>query len=329
VDERGLRRPVATEAVAVVLAFMVAALLTSVPDPPRQAGAEVATGADPVLAELASYDALSLAEASGTFVVGLTVFPPRPGEVQVRLQVAGGETADGALRRGLLRASAAGQSPVSMPLRPCGSGCLAGRGFIPGAAGWRFEASFVSADKYQGRAAFDVPLPAADGRAELERALAATEALRSVRLREELRGEVDGKQVVATYRFAAPDAFEIRVNDSHRVVIGKRTWDSSAPGDAWKEGEWPGEAFRWPKSHYRAFWDERAAVRVLGEEVVDGVPSRVVAFVRPRLPAWFRVWVGIPDGLVRREQMLAEGHLMDRFYDELDRPITITPPVQG
>lgn len=41
----------------VLAAVMDGALLTSIPDPPRQAGAEVVTGADPVLAELASYDA--------------------------------------------------------------------------------------------------------------------------------------------------------------------------------------------------------------------------------------------------------------------------------
>ncbi|MDP9071137.1 MAG: hypothetical protein M3N68_07605, partial [Actinomycetota bacterium] len=174
-----------------------------------------------------------------------------------------------------------------------------------------------------------VPLPAPDGTAELERALVATEALRSAAMREELRGKVGGEKLVATYRFAAPDAFEIRVNDSHRMVIGTRTWQRSSPAEAWKQGEWPGEAFRWPKSHYRALWAKRAAVRVLGEEVVDGVPSRIVGFVRPGLPAWFKVWVGVPDGLVRREEMLAEGHLMHRVYEHLNAPIAIRPPVDA
>lgn len=327
--ERAVRRPVALEAGAAAAAFVVAALLTSIPDPPRQAGAEVMTGSDPVLAELASYDAVSVAEASGAYVVGLTVYPPRPGEVQLRLHVLGGQGDQEALvRGGVVRASAPGEATVSVPLRPCGSGCLAGRGHIPSEGQWHLEASLDAAGE-DVAASFAVPLPAPDGAAELERALAATEALRSATMREQLRGRVGGKELVANYRFAAPDAFEIRVDDSHRIVIGTRTWERSSPGEAWKQGEWPGEGFQWPRSHYRAFWAEPAAVRVLGEEVVDGVPSRIVGFVRPRLSAWFKVWVGIPDGLVRREEMLAEGHLMYRLYEQLNAPVVITPPVDA
>lgn len=326
---RAVRRPVALEAAVAAMAFVVAALLTSIPDPPRQAGAEVVAGSDPVLAELASYDAVSVAEAAGAYVVGLTVFPPRPGEVQVRLHVLGGESGqDAPIGRGVVRASAPGQEPVSMRLRPCGSACFAGRGRLPTAGQWQFEAS-VDADGEDVTAIFAVPLPAPAGTAELERALGATEALLSAAMREELRGQVGGKELVATYHFAAPDAFEIRVNDSHRIVIGTQSWQRSSPAEPWRQGKWPGEAFRWPRSHYRAFWAEPAAVRVLGEEVVDGVPSRIVGFVRPRLAAWFKVWIGIPDGLVRREEMLAEGHLMHRLYGQLNGGIVITPPVGG
>lgn len=325
--EGAVRRPVAVEAGAVAAAFLVAALLTSIPDPPRQAGAEVRAGSDPVLAELASYDAISVAEASGAYVVGLTVFPPHPGDVQVRLHVLrAGAGGDAAVRGGAVRASARGREPVTVPLRPCGSGCLAGRGHLPGPGRWRLEAS-VEAGGDDVAVSFALPLPAPDGSPELERALAASEALRSATMREELRGEVGGEELVAHYRFAAPDAFEIRVGDSHRIVIGARTWKRSSPAEAWEQGSWPGEPFRWPTSHYRAFWADRAAVRVVGEEEVEGVPSRVVAFVRPGLPAWFKVWVGIPDGLVRREEMLAEGHLMHRVYEQLDGPVDVVPPV--
>ncbi len=324
--ERKLRRPVAFEAVAVAAALGLASLLTSIPDPPRQAVAEVVTGSDPVLSELAHYDAVSVAEASGSYVVGLTVFPPRPGDVQVRLHVLGSEAGpESGIRGGVVRASLPGQEPVSVVLRPCGSGCLAGRGHIPSAGQWQFEAS-VEAAGDNVAAAFALPLPAQDGGDELGRALDANEAVRSATMREELRADVGGRQLEARYRFAAPDAFEIEAGDSHRIVIGKRTWDRSSPGETWKEGEWPDDAFQWPRSHYRSLWAGPAAVRVLGEEVVDGVPSRIVSFVRPGLPAWFKVWVGVADGQVRRETMLAEGHLMERVY-ELNTPTTITPPV--
>jgi hypothetical protein len=39
------------------------------------------------------------------------------------------------------------------------------------------------------------------------------------------------------------------------------------------------------------------------------------------------VWVGIPDGLVRREEMLAEGHLMHHVHEQLDGPVDVAPPV--
>jgi hypothetical protein len=68
------------------------------------------------------------------------------------------------------------------------------------------------------------------------------------------------------------------------------------------------------------------AVRLLGSEEVEGAPSRVVAFLRPDLPAWFRIWVGAEDGLVRREQMLAEGHLMDHWYRDFNAPVEIPAP---
>lgn len=55
--------------------------------------------------------------------------------------------------------------------------------------------------------------------------------------------------------------------------------------------------------------------------------SNVVAFVRPQLPAWFRLWVGQRDGLVRRPEMLAEGHLMDHRYVGFDEPLDLRPPI--
>jgi hypothetical protein len=66
----------------------------------------------------------------------------------------------------------------------------------------------------------------------------------------------------------------------------------------------------------------------VGTEVVDGVASNVVAFVRPDLPAWFRIWVGT-DGLVRREEMLAEGHLMVHTYFAFDAAPVISAPVNA
>lgn len=82
----------------------------------------------------------------------------------------------------------------------------------------------------------------------------------------------------------------------------------------------------WPYGYYQDFWGQPAAARILSTEEVDGVPSQVIAFLRPELPAWFRVWVGVPDGLVRRQEMLTQGHLMDHTYRAFDEPVRIEAP---
>jgi hypothetical protein len=75
----------------------------------------------------------------------------------------------------------------------------------------------------------------------------------------------------------------------------------------------------------RELWGRAVAVRLLGSEEMDGAACDVVSLLRPDLPAWFRLWVGKSDGLVRREQMLTEGHLMDHHYAELNAPLDIAP----
>lgn len=52
----------------------------------------------------------------------------------------------------------------------------------------------------------------------------------------------------------------------------------------------------------------------------------MIAFARPELPAWIRLWVGVDDGLVHREQMRADGHLMDRTYSEFDTSTRLIAP---
>lgn len=138
---------------------------------------------------------------------------------------------------------------------------------------------------------------------------------------------MDGPLTETGYRFRAPDAFEVQMNERHRIVIGERTFERPSPSSPWTAGPWPGPAFTWPQNYYREFWREAGAVRLIGIGEVDGIPSTVVAFVRPDLPVWFRLWVGVRDGLVRRHEMLAEGHLMDHTYSGFDEPVEIRAPI--
>jgi putative copper export protein len=327
-DSSRVARPLRLELGAGVLALALATLLVAFPNPPRELeSAEPLARIDPVLTRLESREAVSLAAASGPFVVGLTVVPPRPGPVELRLQVLGLEAGD-APRAVQVHGRSDTGGVFEAHLVPCDAvfGCFVGRANVETAGVWRLAASIVS---NRGRIMTEttLALPAADGGLELTRAIEAMERLRAARLREDLRAEPGQPPVIFDYRFRAPDAFEMKRDGRVRIVVGERSYSRPGAAEAWTSRPWPGPPFTWPKSYYRDFWREAVAVRLVGVEAVDGVVSNVVAFVRPQLPAWFRLWVGQRDGLVRRQEMLAEGHLMDHRYVGFDEPLDLRPPI--
>lgn len=55
--------------------------------------------------------------------------------------------------------------------------------------------------------------------------------------------------------------------------------------------------------------------------------TTVLSVARPDVDAWFELYVGEDDGLVRRMVMTAEGHLMRQTYGEFNAPGTIDAPV--
>lgn len=319
------RSPLRAEAVAAVVALILATLLVGFPNPPREAEASAAslTTTDPVLAGLGGRDALSIADASGLFIVGLTVLSPRPGPAQIRVQVLGVDAGDG-LRNARFTAGS-GDASVTIALgESCGLGCFTGNANFEKAGDWRLG---VSIDTNRGPISIEasVPLPAPDGSAALAHALSSEEGLKTAVLTEKLRGNADGPTIVATYKFQAPDRAEITVNDSTQILAGLEQFRRTGSGP-WDKSTFPAPGFSWPTGYYRDFWHGAAAVRVLGTETVDGVPSEIIAFVRPDIPAWFRVWVGTSDGLLRRADMRAEGHIMNQAYTQLNGPITVTTP---
>jgi putative copper export protein len=321
---RPLRVPARGEAIAAVLAVALATLLVGFPNPPRAASAvQHFVTIDPVLSQLAGRQAASVAEASGPFVVGLTILPPRPGPVEMRVQVLGVQAGDGLRSAKVLASSPAGIVSQSR-LAPCGLGCFVGTGSLAGEGTWTFG---VRIGSNRGAIAVDLrlSLPTADGMSVFRRALAAMATLRSARLLETLGSTVGGPRIRSAYAFQAPNAMRLVVGDSTRVIIGSTEWVQASRDVPWTKSEWPGTAFTWPSAYFTALWGEPVAVRVIGEEAVDGHPSTIIAFLRPDLPVWFRLWVG-DDGLVRRQQMRAEAHLMDHTLTDLNAPIVITPP---
>jgi copper transport protein len=316
-----IRLPLRAEGSAALFAVALAVLLVGFPNPPREAEAaeELALG-DPVLAQLGAREAVSVAGSSGPYVLGLTILPPEPGPVEFRLQLLGLEPGDAPRDA---RVAGTGPGAFEAVLEPCGLGCFAGKGSIERTGEWRFEVS-VTTNRSVASWSTRLPIPALDGAAEFVRALDAMDGLHSARLEERLQASLDGPTFAAEYGFAAPDRMRIDAGTSERIVIGGSEYRREV-GGAWQSLAWPGSPFAWPGSYYRDFWANAAAVRILSEETVDGVPSWVVGFVRPELPAWFRIWVGIDDGLVRRMDMRAEGHLMVQDWT-LDVPVSIEPP---
>lgn len=68
------------------------------------------------------------------------------------------------------------------------------------------------------------------------------------------------------------------------------------------------------------------AIRTIGTDTVDGIPTDIVAFFRSDVSAWFKLWVSQSDGRVLRMQMRAEGHLMNHDLTGFDQPVDIRPP---
>src|SRR5206468_4097249 len=142
-----------------------------------------------------------------------------------------------------------------------------------------------------------------DGHSELGRALWAMERLRSARLEETRAGSADGPVIRSDYAFSAPDAMQRHIGTGADIdLIGARSFNRSGPSAPWEVTS-AAVPFQWPQSYYWRFWANPAAVRILGEADVDGARSRIIGFVVPTLPAWFRLWVGIDDRLVRRMEM--------------------------
>lgn len=322
--ETGLRRPVRLELAAAGVAIAVATVLVGFPNPPRQsAAAERAAGPAAFFAQLGRTPALSVAAASGPFVVGLTVMPPEPGPVTFRVQVLGVDAADGLGDANVGLSDGAGGAGRVM-LGACGLGCFTGRGRIPSPGNWNFTVAMAST-RQPIHADFAAPVPTPDGAIALQDTLVSQQGLRSASMHEELRGAQNGPAQVAGYRFSAPNAFEIQVGGNSRIVIGARSYEKADPTSAWVAGDWPGRPFTWPSGYFSIFWGHAVAVRVLGHDRLDGADMSVISLLEPDLPAWFRLWVGVDDGLVHHEEMRAEGHLMDHTYTDLNT----APPVSG
>jgi copper transport protein len=317
-----LQIPVRLEAAAAGLALVVATVLAASPPPATFSPVLAGASADSVLGSVDGRHALSIADATGPYVVGLTISPPQPGPVATRVEILSTDAND-LFSEVAVHAAADGPSST-ISLRPVGTGVFAGGGRIERNGAWSFGVSFLARDVLH-HVTLAVTLPAPDGAGELAEAFAAEERLTSVRLHETLRAATGSGPITADYRFRAPDSFAFTVNGTQQIDIGARAYRQDQSSGPWTVDN-TGFAFGWPSPYFRQAWANATAVRVVGADVVDGIPSHIVAFVRPDLPAWFELWIGDADGLVRREEMRAEGHLMQHDYAGFNAATPIDPP---
>ena len=83
--------------------------------------------------------------------------------------------------------------------------------------------------------------------------------------------------------------------------------------------------FYWPDDYFREVWGHAAAIRLIGHQTIDGVPTDVVLSVRTDVTAWSRLWIDA-RGVVHREEMRAEGHIMDHRYVAYDQASAVESP---
>jgi hypothetical protein len=319
-----LRTPVRLEAAVAGVALIVATVLAASPPPTRFQPLLAVSSEGSVLGALDGRQALSIADATGPYVVGLTISPAHAGPVDARVAILSTNPSDVFSDVSIHAAGPESSSDV-LALRPIGSGVFAGVGRIERDGDWSFNVSF-GARGGSSRVTLAATLPAPDGSGVLAEAFAAEERLTSARLHETLRSQVGSAPISADYQFRAPDSFTFTVDGTSEVDIGALAYRQDQQGAPWSVDN-SGFAFGWPSPYFREAWARATAARVVGTGVIDGVASHVVAFVRPDLPAWFELWVGDSDGLVRREDMRAEGHLMEHDYSGFNAPTQITAPM--
>jgi copper transport protein len=313
------RRPgvIRVEAAAALAVVTVTALLAANPLPPKPAAEALALAAaerpNPALPLPGD---VTLGSHAGQVLVGLSLRPGTPGrnDILVYLQPPDGEAAAASL-------------PVSLSINEwtatlpgCGPACRSVNADLRGGESINVEVG----GKDGGVARFTVPsLPAHSGSEVLVAADRRMQQLRTYQLTETLRPSEN--PVIANYTYEEPDRMHLTASTGfERIIVGLAAYSHDRPGTPWDYQQLPE-----PIAADRYIWDygSPSTIRVVGDEVIDGVPSRVVSFYERTsgLPIWFRLWVG-PDNLVRGADMMAPSHFMNDLFGGFDQPVQIAPP---
>ncbi len=324
-----LRRPLAGELLSIVVVLGLATTLVGFPNPPSDLqDDDTGGGVQSALDTAAARPALSVAQASGPFVVGLTLDPPTPGRVGVLVQLLGLEAGD-APRDATFSATGPDGGHEEVDLQECGPACFNGEATLKGHGDWTLEAS-VTTNRGDATLSTTVPLPAADGTRTFAAMLDAMNQARSTRVHETLQVAETAAPIVSEYAFAAPDEMRWKVvsGGSTRIALGDTGYITTGGDDeGWKTYDWPGNGFSWPSGFYRSFFAGARAFRIVGHDTVDGRAADVLTMVQPDYPAWYRVWIDADSHRILELQMRATQHIMNQTYGHYDEPVDIQPPV--
>lgn len=254
-----------TEGTLAAGAIAAAAVLVAFPVPPGRSD-EVARASDEQRAAgaLPEPGDLTLAEAAGDTVVGLSLRPGEPGinDVFVHLVPLGGEEeADGLV-------TSVAVDGDSERMEPCGGPCRVATSTLRGEE--RLEVTVDGPGG--GTAGFELPsLPAPDGSALVERLVERMHDLDTLRYDEVL--EPADPAITSTWELVLPDRLHGVIDSGgeyrETIRIDDRRWSRESPDDSWEGGE-PGGA---EVNVDRFIWDYdgKTAPRILGRDTVDGI----------------------------------------------------------
>lgn len=326
-----LRRPLLVELLAAAVGIAVATALVGFPNPPREEdAAAVAQDVPGQLQQLlGAGPVLTFGSATGPYVLGVTVAPPRPGEVTVLAQVLGAAP-DDAVRDMQLVARGPDGAEVRTALGSCGEDCWRGEADLQPGGRWELEVTGRS-NRGPLRSAIETGLPAPDGRPAFDRLITAMSSLSSAVVTEELRNSLEEPVIGSEYRFVAPDRMRWDVaGGSSRIAMGETGYlrpDTDAP---WDRYPWPGEGFGWPGDFYASFFTDVRAVRVVDADASDaGRSAMELTFVQATYPAWYRAWIDRDTSRLLRLEMRADRHVMDQVYGPYDVPLEVEAPADA
>jgi copper transport protein len=313
-----LKRPhVRVEAVLAAGVIAAAALLASFPTPPTAAAQKVAEDAAATpTAGLPASGELTLAGAAGGDLVGLSLSPGVPGANRATVYVL---PIDGtAAARGL--AANIIVNGVFKALVPCGDTCR--RATIDIEPGDTVSVDVLNSGG--GEATFTMPaLPAPPGDALLAQVETAMRALTAYQYSEVLNSGT--ATIRGSYSSVAPDRTTWTVKNAGTVIwIGTTQYLQNGPGQPWERQTSPAATVPY------FVWDQFRPLtnaHVIGREVLDGVPTTMVASFgsSQATPIWFTFWID-STGRVRQVAMNAPGHFMTDTYTSYDKPVDIVAP---